>query len=206
MKRLIERFVIRLGETDDVGLRVRRSQLRRHQREGRCSEHCRCAVANLMPTITSPQRQSSPHCNSSALKERLVNRVYSPQDVMRSVEATRKEPISRWVVKLIRMVCALRPRGARPAKLSTAAWPNDHKERTCLRGLHPFSMEECMHDPQDLRGLARKCRMMTKPSLRPSVNEQLWLWVAELADYADEVQRSSEGSQSCSAAIAKERE
>jgi hypothetical protein len=67
-------------------------------------------------------------------------------------------------------------------------------------------MEECMHDPQDLRGLARKCRIMTKPSLQPSVNEQLWLWVAELADYADEVERSSEGSQSCSAAIAKDRE
>jgi hypothetical protein len=63
-----------------------------------------------------------------------------------------------------------------------------------------------MHDPQDLRGLARKCRMMTKPSLQPSVNEQLWLWATELADYADETERCTEGSQSCPAATAKERE
>jgi hypothetical protein len=63
-----------------------------------------------------------------------------------------------------------------------------------------------MHDPQDLRGLARKCRMMTKLSLQPSVNEQLWLWAAELADYADETERCSKGSQSCPAAAAKERE
>jgi hypothetical protein len=49
MKRLVERFVTRLGETDGVGLRVRRSRLRRHQCKGRCSEHCRCAVANPMP-------------------------------------------------------------------------------------------------------------------------------------------------------------
>ena len=58
-----------------------------------------------------------------------------------------------------------------------------------------------MHDPQDLRGLARKCRMMAKPSLQPGVNEQLWLWAAELADYADEIERRSEGSQSCPAPL-----
>lgn len=63
-----------------------------------------------------------------------------------------------------------------------------------------------MRDPQDLRDLARKCRTTTKPSLQPSVNEQLWLWAAELADYADEIERCSEGSQSCPAATAKERE
>ena len=51
------------------------------------------------------------------------------------------------------------------------------------------SPEANLHDPQDLRGLAHKCRMMTKPSLQPSVNEQLWLWAAELADYADETER-----------------
>jgi hypothetical protein len=62
-----------------------------------------------------------------------------------------------------------------------------------------------MHDPKDLRGLARKCRMMTKSSLPPSVNEQLWLWAAELADYADEIEQCSEGSQSCPAATAKKR-
>jgi hypothetical protein len=63
-----------------------------------------------------------------------------------------------------------------------------------------------MHDPQDLRVLARKSRMMAKLSLQPSVNEQLWLWAAELADYADETERLSKGSQSCPAATAKERE
>jgi hypothetical protein len=63
-----------------------------------------------------------------------------------------------------------------------------------------------MHDPQDLRGLARKCRKMTKPSLQPIVNEQLRLWAAELVDYADEIERCSEGTQSCPAATAKERE
>jgi hypothetical protein len=49
-----------------------------------------------------------------------------------------------------------------------------------------------MLDPQELRSLARKCRMMTGPSLQPSVNKQLWLWAAELADYADEIERRSE--------------
>ena len=48
--------------------------------------------------------------------------------------------------------------------------------------------------------------MMEKLSLQPSVNEQLWLWAAELADYADEIERCSEGSQSCAAVTAKERE
>jgi hypothetical protein len=49
MKRPVERFVTRLGETDGVGLWVRRSRLRRYQRKGRCGEHCCCAVANPMP-------------------------------------------------------------------------------------------------------------------------------------------------------------
>jgi hypothetical protein len=34
--------------------------------------------------------------------------------------------------------------------------------------------------------------MMPDTSLRPSVNKQLWLWAAELAEMADEVERSSE--------------
>ena len=51
-----------------------------------------------------------------------------------------------------------------------------------------------MHDPQELRDLARKCRAMMNISLRPSVSRQLWLWTAELADYADEIERCSEGS------------
>ena len=55
-----------------------------------------------------------------------MNRVYPPQDVMRSVEATRKEPISRWVVKLIRMpLCAAAARcAAGEAQHSgVAEWP-----------------------------------------------------------------------------------
>jgi len=34
--------------------------------------------------------------------------------------------------------------------------------------------------------------MKTDTSLKPSVNKQLWLWAAELADYADEIERCSE--------------
>jgi hypothetical protein len=49
-----------------------------------------------------------------------------------------------------------------------------------------------MRDPLELRSLARKCRMMTDTSLSPSINKQLWLWAAELAEMADEVERSSE--------------
>ena len=49
-----------------------------------------------------------------------------------------------------------------------------------------------MRDPLELRNLARKSQMMTDTSLRPSVNRQLWLWAAELAEMADEVERSSE--------------
>ncbi len=60
--------------------------------------------------------------------------------------------------------------------------------------------------PKICAGLARKCRMMTKPSLQPSVNERLSLWAAELADYADETERCPEGHKACPAAIVKERE
>jgi hypothetical protein len=49
-----------------------------------------------------------------------------------------------------------------------------------------------MREPLKLRSLARKCRMMTDTSLSPSVNKQLWLWAAELAEMADEVERNSE--------------
>ena len=51
-----------------------------------------------------------------------------------------------------------------------------------------------MRDPLKLRSLARKSRMMTDASLTPSVNKQLWLWAAELAEMADEVERRSEDS------------
>jgi hypothetical protein len=53
-----------------------------------------------------------------------------------------------------------------------------------------------MHDPQELRDLARKCRSTTNILLKPSVNKQLWLWAAELADYADEIERCHEGAPS----------
>jgi hypothetical protein len=46
-----------------------------------------------------------------------------------------------------------------------------------------------MHDPQELRGLARKCRILMNTSLKPCVNKQLWLWADELVDYADKVER-----------------
>ena len=49
-----------------------------------------------------------------------------------------------------------------------------------------------MNDPYELRSLARRCRMMTQSWLKPSVNRQLWLWAAELADQADQVERRIE--------------
>ena len=49
-----------------------------------------------------------------------------------------------------------------------------------------------MHDPLELRNLARKCRMLTDASLSPTVNKQLWLWAAELAEMADDVEGGSE--------------
>ena len=49
-----------------------------------------------------------------------------------------------------------------------------------------------MRDPLKLRNLARKSQTLTSASLTPSVNKQLWLWAAELADYADEIERRCE--------------
>jgi hypothetical protein len=49
-----------------------------------------------------------------------------------------------------------------------------------------------VQSPQELRDMARRCRFMTSASLQPSVNKQLWLWAAELADYADEIERCAE--------------
>lgn len=46
-----------------------------------------------------------------------------------------------------------------------------------------------MRNPQELRDLARECRRRTNSSLKPTVNRQLRLWAAELADYADEIER-----------------
>ncbi len=58
-----------------------------------------------------------------------------------------------------------------------------------------------MHDPQDLRELARKCRVMTGSELKPHVNRQLWLWAAELADYADEIERRPQAAERAGASI-----
>jgi hypothetical protein len=46
-----------------------------------------------------------------------------------------------------------------------------------------------MRDLLELRSPARRCRMMTDTSLSPSVNKQIRLWAAELAEMADEVER-----------------
>jgi hypothetical protein len=48
-----------------------------------------------------------------------------------------------------------------------------------------------MRDPQEFRELARRCREHARSSIDPDVLEQLRLWAAELADVADEIERSS---------------
>jgi hypothetical protein len=45
-----------------------------------------------------------------------------------------------------------------------------------------------MRDPVELRALAR----LIDTSLGPGVNKQIWLWAAELAEMAEEVEQSSE--------------
>lgn len=52
--------------------------------------------------------------------------------------------------------------------------------------------EEAVHDPQELRSLARRCRTMTQTCLKPSVNKQLWLWAVELECEADTIERRSD--------------
>jgi hypothetical protein len=51
------------------------------------------------------------------------------------------------------------------------------------------SWEEVMHDPQELRNLARKCRQWRRAAMEPDVIDQLRLWAVELADCADAVDR-----------------
>jgi hypothetical protein len=51
-----------------------------------------------------------------------------------------------------------------------------------------------MRDPQEFRALARKCREHARSSIDPDVLDQLRLWAAELADVADEIERSSESA------------
>ena len=48
-----------------------------------------------------------------------------------------------------------------------------------------------MQDPQALRDLAERCRKRAKISLKREVIEQLYLWASELADAADEIERSA---------------
>lgn len=48
-----------------------------------------------------------------------------------------------------------------------------------------------MQDPQALRDLAERCRKRAKISLEREVIEQLYLWASELADAADEIERSA---------------
>jgi hypothetical protein len=48
-----------------------------------------------------------------------------------------------------------------------------------------------MQDPQALRDLAERCRKRAKISLGREAIEQLYLWASELADAADEIERSA---------------
>ena len=47
-----------------------------------------------------------------------------------------------------------------------------------------------MHDPNELRDLARKCRERAKSTLDPAITEQLRCWAIELADAADDIERT----------------
>jgi hypothetical protein len=48
-----------------------------------------------------------------------------------------------------------------------------------------------MQDPHTLRDLAKRCRSLAMTSMERGVIEQLRLWAIELADAADEVERSA---------------
>lgn len=48
-----------------------------------------------------------------------------------------------------------------------------------------------MQDPQALRDLAKRCRTRAKISAEREVIKQLYLWASELADAADEIERSA---------------
>jgi len=48
-----------------------------------------------------------------------------------------------------------------------------------------------MHDPKILRGQARRCRALMKTVIEPEAIEQLRLWVVELAEEADDVERAA---------------
>jgi hypothetical protein len=52
-----------------------------------------------------------------------------------------------------------------------------------------LSEKKEMDNPQKLRDLARRCRVMAATAIKPSVINQLWLWAVELADAADHIER-----------------
>jgi hypothetical protein len=49
-----------------------------------------------------------------------------------------------------------------------------------------------MRDPHEVRDLARECRERAKTAIEPEVIDQLRLWAVELADQADDIERSAE--------------
>ena len=49
-----------------------------------------------------------------------------------------------------------------------------------------------MRDPHEARDLARECRERAKTAIEPDVIDQLRLWAVELADQADDIERSAE--------------
>ena len=57
-----------------------------------------------------------------------------------------------------------------------------------------------MQDPKHLREQARKCRTLGKIAIEPELVEQFRLWSVELADEADDVERTVEAEHdlSCS--------
>jgi len=49
-----------------------------------------------------------------------------------------------------------------------------------------------MRDPHEVRDLARECRERAKTAIQPDVIDQLRLWAVELADQADDIERSAD--------------
>ena len=49
-----------------------------------------------------------------------------------------------------------------------------------------------MRDPQEARDLARECRERAKTAIKQDVIDQLRIWAVDLADEADDLERSAE--------------
>jgi hypothetical protein len=49
-----------------------------------------------------------------------------------------------------------------------------------------------MRDAREARDLARECRERAMIAIEPDVIDQLRLWAVELADQADDIERSAE--------------